>query len=72
MIQRMSQAKKKNALFTFVHLFTSKWIKLKDLNKIEKCHISSLSCIAVNAQFLDSNWPKALLKISLSSQIFNA
>lgn len=54
MIQRMGQAERKGWVSTFV-LFTFKQIRLKDLDKIEKCNTGFLSLIAVKAQLSNNN-----------------
>lgn len=63
MVQRMGRAGRKGGASTFV-LFTPKWTRLKDPDKIERRNAGFLSPTAVNAHLSDSNRPKALPKIS--------
>ena len=63
----MGRARQKGRASVFI-LFTPKWTKIKDPNKIEKRKARALFFTLVNAQLSDSN----RLKASLLSQIVNA
>ncbi len=71
MIKRMGQARKNGGTSTFV-LFILKWTRIKDSEEIEKRNASLPSSTAISAQLSDNNWPKALPKVSLLSQVLNA
>lgn len=64
MIQRMGRDGKKGGASTFV-LFTPKWTRLKDPDKIEKRNAGSLSPTAVNAQLLLQSTPSSQTVIGL-------
>ena len=67
----MDRARSKSEAFIF-KLITLKWIKIKDLNEIEKCINETLFNIFTNAQFLNSNYQKLPSKVSSLSQVLNA
>ena len=62
----MNRAEQKSGASVFI-LFTPKWTKIKDSNKIEKRKARALSFTSINTQFSDSNQPKT----SLLGQIVN-
>ena len=72
MIQRMGRVGRKGGKATFV-LFIPKWSRIKDPDEIDKrIPKSSNGVTAGNAQFSDSNRPKAQAKISPLNQVLNA
>ena len=71
MIQRMGRTERKEGKATFV-LLTSKWSRIKDSDEIDKWISKSFNGVtAGNAQFSDSNRPKAQAKTSPLNQILN-
>lgn len=71
MIQQMGKTNRRDRVSIFL-LFTSKWTKIKDPVKIEKCTNRTFSSTSTNAQLSNNNHPKLLFKISFLNQVVNA
>lgn len=67
----MGRARKKDEASVFI-LFTLKWTKIKNSNKIKKYINRTFFNTSTNAQISNSNYPKPLSKISPFSQVVNA
>lgn len=71
MIQQIGKTDRRDRASAFL-LFTSKWTKIKDPTKIEKCTNRTFSNTSINAQLSNNNHSKLSFKISFLNQVVNA